>query len=318
MKEIERKYKITKEQFNDIIKKSFPEFSTKIFQGYFFNDDPDREYRIRAIKTPMSEYIPDFEFKYFLTIKNKNTGNRIEHEVQLTKESAKDLLNHCTKFINKTRYLILWENENYLEVDVYNDDLIIVEIEFDDEEKFKNLKKEKGGLDFNDLERYTLEILKHDNVKEEFGHFLTEGLVQYYAEELAKKYRLGTPKSNYGKNVEFDVELTEAGANKIKVITALSASGFLCTVVSYVSFTGFFAEKVLAGEITISQLFNMDGIITSLIANFIGEVILFTLDGAFFAVMFLLLGICLWSISVMIVNYSDEKEKQMKKAAKSK
>lgn len=107
-------------------------------------------------------------------------------------------------------------------------------------------------------------------------------------------------------------------SNKIKVITALSASGFLCTVASYISFTGFFAEKVLAGDITIAQLFNMDGIITSAIASLIGEVILFTLDGAFFAVMFLLLGICLWSISVMIVNYSDEKEKQMKKAAKSK
>ena len=107
-------------------------------------------------------------------------------------------------------------------------------------------------------------------------------------------------------------------SNKIKVIAALSASGFLCTIASYVSFTGFFAEKVLAGDITLAQLFNMDGIITSLIASLIGEVILFTLDGAFFAVMFLLLGICLWSICVMIVNYSYEKEQQMKKAAKSK
>lgn len=107
-------------------------------------------------------------------------------------------------------------------------------------------------------------------------------------------------------------------SNKIKVITALSASGFLCTVASYISFTGFFAEKVLSGEITFAQLFNMDGIITSVIASLVGEFILFTLDGAFFAVMFLLLGICLWSISVMIVNYSDEKEKQLKKAAKNK
>jgi hypothetical protein len=105
-------------------------------------------------------------------------------------------------------------------------------------------------------------------------------------------------------------------SNKIKVITALSASGFFCTLVSYISFTGFFAEKVLAGDVTISQLFNMDGIITSAVASLIGEVILFTLDGAFFAVMFLLLGICLWSVSVIIVNYSDEKEKQMKAAAK--
>lgn len=107
-------------------------------------------------------------------------------------------------------------------------------------------------------------------------------------------------------------------SNKIKVITALSASGFLCTLASYISFTGFFAEKVLAGDITLAQLFNMNGIITSAIASFIGEVILFTLDGAFFAVMFLLLGICLWSVSVMIVNASEEKEKQMKKATKSK
>ena len=107
-------------------------------------------------------------------------------------------------------------------------------------------------------------------------------------------------------------------SNKIKVITALSASGFLCTLASYISFTGFFAEKVLAGDITLAQLFNMNGIITSAIASFLGEVILFTLDGAFFAVMFLLLGICAWSISVMIVNASEEKEKQMKKAAKSK
>ena len=107
-------------------------------------------------------------------------------------------------------------------------------------------------------------------------------------------------------------------SNKIKVITALSASGFLCTLASYISFTGFFAEKVLAGDITISQLFNMNGIISSAIASLIGEVILFTLDGAFFAVMFLLLGICAWSVSVMIVNASEEKEKQMKAAAKKK
>ena len=105
-------------------------------------------------------------------------------------------------------------------------------------------------------------------------------------------------------------------SNKIKVITALSASGFLCTLASYISFTGFFAEKVLAGDITLSQLFNMNGIITSAIASLIGEVILLTLDAAFFAVMFLLLGICMWSICVWIVNASDEKEKQMKAAAK--
>lgn len=107
-------------------------------------------------------------------------------------------------------------------------------------------------------------------------------------------------------------------SNKIKVITALSGAGFLCTLASYISFTGFFAEKLLSGEIELSELFNMEGIIASAVMSFIGEVIVCTLDGAFYAVMFLLLGICLWSVSVWIVNASDEKEKQMKKAAKSK
>lgn len=48
---------------------------------------------------------------------------------------------------------------------------------------------------------------ENKSIKDEFGHFLTEGLVQYYAEEFAKKYRLGNPKSNYGKNVDFAKEL---------------------------------------------------------------------------------------------------------------
>lgn len=46
-----------------------------------------------------------------------------------------------------------------------------------------------------------------ETIKDEFGHFITEGLVQHYAEEFAKKYRLGNPKSNYGKNVEFVKQL---------------------------------------------------------------------------------------------------------------
>ncbi|MBQ4644655.1 MAG: hypothetical protein IJB72_02735 [Clostridia bacterium] len=109
-----------------------------------------------------------------------------------------------------------------------------------------------------------------------------------------------------------------AFSNKIKVITAISGAGFLCTLASYISFTGFFAEPVLEGEITLTELFNIDGIIMSLVMQYIGDVEVFALQGGFFAVMFLLLAICLWSISVMIVNASDEKEQQMKKAAKSK
>ena len=49
-----------------------------------------------------------------------------------------------------------------------------------------------------------------ENIKDEFGHFITEGLVQYYAEQFSKQYRLGNPKSNYGKNVEFVKELIDS------------------------------------------------------------------------------------------------------------
>jgi|GEM_PF-4524106 len=107
-------------------------------------------------------------------------------------------------------------------------------------------------------------------------------------------------------------------SNKIKVITALSGVGFLSTLAAYISFTSFFANPLIAGEITLAQLFNIDGIISSAIIGFLGDVIVCTLDAAFFSLMFLLLGICLWSVSVLIVNISDEKEKAMKQAAKQK
>lgn len=107
-------------------------------------------------------------------------------------------------------------------------------------------------------------------------------------------------------------------SNKSKVIASLSGAGFLCTLASYISFTGFFAEPILDGEITLAQLFNVDGIIISLILPYLGDITMFALCGGFFAVMFLLLGICAWSVSVMIVNASEEKEKQMKAAAKKK
>lgn len=107
-------------------------------------------------------------------------------------------------------------------------------------------------------------------------------------------------------------------SNKVKTIAAISGTGFLFTIASYISFTSFFANKLLSGEITLSELLNIDGILASTIVGFLGDVIVFTLDSAFFGVMFLLLGICLWSICVIIVNSSEEKEKALKAAAKSK
>ena len=131
--ELERKYKITKDQFKKIVEASFPEASYKIFQGYFNTEDPRKEYRIRSQESAYLGMIPDAANKYTLTIKDKDkVGLRSEYEICLSVYGAKDLIKHCSKFIEKTRYLIQW-NDLYLEVDMYSDDLIIAEIEFEEE-----------------------------------------------------------------------------------------------------------------------------------------------------------------------------------------
>lgn len=103
-----------------------------------------------------------------------------------------------------------------------------------------------------------------------------------------------------------------AFSNKVKVITGLSAGGFLVMVASYISFSKFFAAPILSGETTLAQLFNKDGSLAMTLLGLVGKVSQFHLDTAFFAVMFLMLGVFIWSISVMIVNRSDEKEKKEK------
>ena len=104
-------------------------------------------------------------------------------------------------------------------------------------------------------------------------------------------------------------------SNKIKVVIGLSGAGFLSTIAAYIAF-GFFANPLVAGETTLSQILNMDGIIASAIIGFLGEVVSFTLDGAFWGLVFIMLGICVWSVSVLLVNKSEEKEKAMKEAAR--
>ena len=104
-------------------------------------------------------------------------------------------------------------------------------------------------------------------------------------------------------------------SNKIKVIIGLSGAGFLSTVAAYISFSAL-SNPLIAGEISLSELLNIDGVIATAIIGFLGEVASFTLDGAFWGLMFIMLGICAWSVSVFLVHKSDEKEKAMKEAAR--
>lgn len=99
-------------------------------------------------------------------------------------------------------------------------------------------------------------------------------------------------------------------SNKVKVIAALSGSGLACTIASYISFTQFFAKPLINGEITLSQLFDVQNTIVNMVLNLAGDVTVFRLEGAFFSVLFLLLAVFIWSIAVVIVNKSEEKENE--------
>lgn len=105
-------------------------------------------------------------------------------------------------------------------------------------------------------------------------------------------------------------------SNKPKVIAGLSGAGLLCSFAAYGSFTWFLADKLISGEISLAQLFSVDGVIISALIGFLGEVTIFRLDGAFYSILFLMLFILVWSLSVIFVNKSDEKEKAMKEAAR--
>ena len=99
-------------------------------------------------------------------------------------------------------------------------------------------------------------------------------------------------------------------SNKVKVIAALSGSGLACTIASYISFTQFFAKPLVNGEITLSQLFDVQNTIVNMVLNLAGDVTVFRLEGAFFSVLFLLLAVFIWSVAVVIVNKSEEKENE--------
>lgn len=106
-------------------------------------------------------------------------------------------------------------------------------------------------------------------------------------------------------------------SNKTKIIAALSGAGFLSTIAAFISF-GTFSNPLVSGEITLSQVLNIDGIIASLIVGYLGNVEVFALDSAFYSVMFLMLGIFAWTVSVIIVKNSEEKEKAAKAMEKAK
>ena len=103
-----------------------------------------------------------------------------------------------------------------------------------------------------------------------------------------------------------------AFSNKVKVILGLSGGGLLMMLGSYISFS-LFASPIVSGEVSLAELFGVTNGIAATVLSLI-EVTAFNLQGAFFVDCFLLLGIFIWSASVLIVNMSENKENKEKKA----
>ena len=103
-------------------------------------------------------------------------------------------------------------------------------------------------------------------------------------------------------------------SNTPKIVASLSGVGFAFMISSYISFTNFFAAPIIDGTLNIAKLFNLNGIFASVV-NYL-KIPVFKLESAFFIVGALILAILIWSVSVIIVNYGEAKEKEAKRLEK--
>lgn len=101
--------------------------------------------------------------------------------------------------------------------------------------------------------------------------------------------------------------------SKPKVIAAVSGAGTLFAIISNVVFITRFANPLVNGTTTLGSLIGSD----SLILQMLGNVIEIRYDNAFFTVLFIMVAILIWSLSVMIVNSDDKAEKALKAAKKA-
>lgn len=101
--------------------------------------------------------------------------------------------------------------------------------------------------------------------------------------------------------------------NKPKIVAALSGAGVVLGITSNVIFVTRFANPLVDGTTTLGSVIGSD----SIILQMLGKVVELRYENAFYTVLFLMIAILIWSLSVMIVNSDDKTEKALKKAKKA-
>lgn len=101
--------------------------------------------------------------------------------------------------------------------------------------------------------------------------------------------------------------------NNPKLVAALSGAGTVLGIASNAVFVTRFANPLIDGTTTIGSLIGSD----SILLQFLGKIVEIRYENAFFTVLFIMIGIFIWSLSVMIVNSDDKTEKALRAAKKA-
>lgn len=101
--------------------------------------------------------------------------------------------------------------------------------------------------------------------------------------------------------------------NKPKIVAALSGAGTVLGIASYIVFVTRFANPLINGTTTLGSIIGSNSIILQMLGN-VAEL---RYDNAFFIVLFIMIAILIWSLSVIIVSADDKTEKALRAAKKA-
>lgn len=101
--------------------------------------------------------------------------------------------------------------------------------------------------------------------------------------------------------------------NKPKAVAAIAGAGTVLGIASNILFTVRFANPLIDGTTSLGSLIGSD----SLAMQMFGKVVELRYDNAFFIVLFIMIAILIWSLSIIIVNSDDKTEKAINKAKKA-